>query len=88
MADRFALYADAVSAPSRSQRAVTPNDTTDLPDGACKALHAVGAGSIVTIGVDDTAAVTHYIVQGGMLPIRARRVLSTGTTATGIVALY
>lgn len=72
--------------PARALVAVTPHDTNELAAG-CKALHIGAAGTISIIAVDDTEAVSLNVGQG-ILPIRAKVVKSTGTTATTIVALY
>jgi hypothetical protein len=70
-------------------RAVTPSDTLDLPSGTCRALWVGGAGDVALIADRDSAAVTIKAVDAGtILPVRTRRVMSTNTTATSIVALY
>lgn len=76
--------------PVASLRSVTPHATNDLPaPGVCRALWIGGAGDISIIAEDDTAAVIIAGVQAGvLLPIRAKAVRVTGTTATSIVALY
>lgn len=68
---------------------VTPSDGADLPSGLCHSLHVGGAGNLsVYMGPNSTTAVTIVATAGSYHPIKVRRVLSTGTTATGIVALY
>ena len=68
--------------------AVTPADGTDLPGGTCEALLATGAGNInVNLEGGGTATLTG-LSAGQILDIAVTRVLSTSTTATGIVALY
>lgn len=68
--------------------AITPNDDTDL-SGITRGIHCAGdGGTVALILADDTEAVTHYIAQGGYLPVRAKRVLSTGTDATSLVGWY
>lgn len=75
-------------APARALRAVTPNDSTDL-EGYVRALWVGGAGNVSVIAAEDTDPVTISGVPAGtILPIRAKRVRSTSTTATNIVALY
>lgn len=76
------------SAPGRALRAVTPHATLELPDGPCRALKIGGAGNISIIARDDTDAVILAVAAGELLPIQARAVRATGTTATGIVAIY
>ena len=66
--------------------AVTPSDTTEL--GPCKALYIGGAGNVSVWMPNQSTPVTFFAVPvGTVLPVSARRVLATGTTATNIVAL-
>jgi hypothetical protein len=76
--------------PGRSQKAVTPDDDNDLPDGACKALEVIADGDVATIAEDDAddAPVTRSgLTAGRVIEMRVRRVLATGTTAT-VLAIY
>ena len=73
---------------SGAVRAVTPNDSTDLSLGTCRALY-IGTGGDVSI--DDLSGETVVFVgalAGSILPIQTARVNATGTTASDIVALY
>lgn len=68
--------------------AVTPSDSTDLsviPRGLW-----IGVGGDVNLtGMGDSSAVViKNVPTGSYLPIRAKRVYSTNTTATNIIALY
>ena len=77
-----------VNQQSSSFSAVTPDDSNDLSSYAY-GLYVGGAGNIAIIGVDDSSAVTFVgIPAGSFLPVMAKRVMSTGTTATNIVALH
>jgi len=68
--------------------AVTPSDANDLGNGPANALYVAGAGNIaVNLAGGGTATLTG-LAAGQILEIAASRVLATGTTATGIVALY
>lgn len=74
-------------APGSKLVAVTPNDTTEFE--VCRALYVGGSGTVVLTAEDDTASVTLAGVGAGtILPVRAKLVKSTGTTATSIVAIY
>lgn len=89
MADYFSMQADSAEAPARRLAAVTPNDSTDLPDVA-KALWVSVAGTVNVVGVADTAntgTALGSLSVGTVIPIRVRRVRATGTTAT-LIALY
>lgn len=77
------------STPARSLAAVSPHATDDLPGGVCKALWVGGEGNVAIVAENDTGAVTIVGVPAGTaLPIRAKAVRASGTTATDIVALY
>lgn len=73
--------------------AVTPSNTTDIPsvtggiNNGC-VLYVGGYGDLTvdTVGGD---TVTFVGVNGGtFFPVQVTRVYSTGTSATGIVALW
>lgn len=68
-------------------RTITPDDDEDL-EKVTRAISCTEAGDVVVILENDTAAVTLGIVPGYPLRVRARRVLETSTSATGLVALY
>jgi hypothetical protein len=68
--------------------AVTPSDTVDLPLGLTDALYVGGAGALVVV-LEGGETVTFAAVPAGTtLRIRIKRVNTTGTAATSIVALY
>lgn len=76
---------------------VTPADGTDLPNGICDAIFATGAGNVsidlpnVSLADGSTTSRTAIVIAmaaNSVLFVRASRVRSTGTTATGISALY
>lgn len=69
---------------------VTPADGTDLPfvnSQGTKGLYIGGGGNVnVNLAGGGTAVLTG-VVTGQLLPIAVTRVLSTSTTATGILGL-
>ena len=73
--------------PGQAIVSVTPSDTADLVYGQCRAMHANVAGNIAFWDGRGNP-VTLTVVAGMPLPYAARRILSTGTTATGIHAVY
>lgn len=69
--------------------AVTPNNSTDLPNGKATALYIGVGGDVAIYSPNTTTSVVHKNVPtGGILNVEAVRVLVTGTTATDIVAWY
>ena len=72
---------------SISYEAVTPSDSTDLTTLA-RAIYVGGAGNVVAVQHDGTAVTFTGVPAGTVLPIAVRRINSTSTTATAIVALH
>ena len=87
MTDPFQNVADAPSAPATRVLAVTPHDTNPLVDTP-KAIYVGTGGTIVLQGASGGDATLTNVADGTILPIRARFVRATGTTAASIVALY
>jgi len=73
--------------------AVTPSDTVNIPavtggtNNGC-VLYVGGAGNlkVLTIGGDEVTFTA--VPVGTFVPVQVLRVFATGTTATGIVALW
>lgn len=86
MADEWATQSTGISGPARNAAAVTPNDSTDLAS-SCRALY-VGTGGTVSVVMGGGQTVSFTAPDGSVLPIIASRVNATGTTASGIVALW
>lgn len=87
MADDFSGYNKGLTSPATKLRAVTPADGSDL-DPIPRALWVGTAGNVAIIAADDSSAVTlSNVPAGAVLSVRAKRVMSTNTTASNIVAL-
>jgi hypothetical protein len=86
MSDRFSNHSDSLIAPARRTFEVAPNDEIPLSP-IPKALFVGGAGLLTLRTVDSNADVTFSVQAGQILPVRASHVRSSGTTATGVVAL-
>jgi hypothetical protein len=85
--DTQAQRSDTTDFPAVRLRAVTPHDTDELVYVA-KALYVGTGGNVSLIAQEDSAAVTlTNVAAGSIIPVRAKIVLATGTTASGIVAL-
>lgn len=87
--DQYAQRSTAVSSQARGAYAVSPSDSVDL-DPPAKALYVGSAGDLVVLPInaaDDTQTVTLANHPVGYVPMQVRRVFSTGTIASGILAL-
>jgi hypothetical protein len=85
---RANYFAPGQDAPAVETAAVVPNNSSDLPV-TCRALWVGTAGDVALMADGDAVAVTiKNVANGTLVPIRTRRVMATGTTATDIVALY
>ena len=73
--------------------AVTPTDVAATKFSACDALW-IGVGGTISYIPEDpalptgTAAAVSTTVPVGLFPVATSRVAATGTTATGILAMY
>lgn len=87
MTDTWSLIPDVEYGPSANAAAVTPSDSTDLSFITTQVI-ASGAG-VISVNMQGTGSAVPIPVAAGVpLSIRVRRILATGTTATGIVALW
>lgn len=84
--DKFASDPDTLSTPSTEVAEIVPSDTADLAH-VTKALNAATTGTVRI--TTETGTVTDiFLAAGVVFPLRVRRVWSTGTSATGLRALY
>lgn len=67
--------------------AITTSDTVDIPQGLTDAVYVGGAGVVVAVLPDGSTA-NFTAVAGSTLPIKVKRINTTSTTATLLVALY
>jgi hypothetical protein len=77
--------------PASNSYQVVPTDDVELVGGDYlpRALY-VGVGGNITMALegDETPRLFISVPTGFILPVKARIIMSTGTTASGIVALY
>lgn len=85
--DNFVGSSSGLGSPARKHFSITKNDAADLaklPRGIY-----VGTGGDIAMRDEDGTDVTYKNVASGViLPFRAVRVLSTGTTAGDLVGLH
>lgn len=75
------------TAPASGFAAITPHDSTDLTY-VTRAVYVGGAGNLVAVDEQNNPVTFTGVTAGSILPIRVRRVNSTSTTATSLVALW
>ena len=75
-----------ITSPPEHAMTVTPSDTADLPAPARIYVGVTGNVSVVTAG-GETVAFAAFPA-GAMLPVLVRRVRSTGTGASSLVAVF
>lgn len=76
--------------PARKVVPVTPHASNDLPGGICKSLwvNDNGVVAIAVVAELDTDPVVMTCAGPCLIPVRAKAIRVTGTTATDIDALY
>lgn len=87
MSDAFANTQPSLSGPASAAFTVTPSDTADLST-LPRALYVGGDGNLTVIMQGGQTVTLTAVAAGTLLPLRVRRVLATGTSATAIVGLY
>lgn len=86
MTDLFSGHVAGLESPAAHALAVTPDDASDLAT-VSRALNVGTAGDVqVTMLGGETVTLT--LAAGIAFPVRVSRVWATGTTASGIVALF
>lgn len=70
----------------QSAVAITPSDVDTFSAGVN--VYVGGAGAVVVSPEGGQADVTFTVVAGQVIPVTVLAVKATGTTATGLVAIY
>jgi len=84
--DRFAHQGPGPDGPAVRCFAVTPDDDDDLPE-LVRGLYVGGGGAVAIHDAEGGTTVFSGVPSGTVLPVRARRVRATDTTATALVGL-
>ena len=85
MSDAFADRVRSPSDPATTIFEISPSDTTDLV-AVTTAVNVAKSGTLRITTPEGTASDV-FVSAGHVFPIRARRVWTTGTSATGIRGL-
>lgn len=78
-----------VSAPGAYCVPITPSDSVDLPNGACRSVkcRTAGVARVVYANGTDSGSANCYLFVG-YNPIAVKRIYSTGLTAADLEAVY
>jgi hypothetical protein len=87
MADEFEGYFSGLDSPASDALEVVPNDSADLATTA-RAIYVGGAGDVKIDTVRGSTVTFRGVLAGYEIPVRTRRVHSTGTTATNMIAMW
>ncbi len=85
--DRFADLPTTLVAPARDAVPVTPDDSADL-SALPRALFVGQTGHVAATMAGGQTVTFQNCQAGSILPVRVSRVMLTGTTAGGILALW
>ncbi len=86
MPDWFAGHNAGLDSPAGDGFAVVPDNSSDLAK-ATRAIYVGATGDIKADLVGGATLTFTSVPQGSILPIRARRIYTTGTTASALVGL-
>jgi hypothetical protein len=75
------------SNPAENAAAVTPHDSNDLTNVA-RALYVGTTGNIKIITAGGDTVTLNSVPAGAIIPVRVKRVFSTGTSASNIVSIF
>lgn len=87
MTDTFKSHTQNLTSPPPSALEIAPSDAIDLAV-ATRALYVGGAGNLKVRMLDGSDVTFSNTQAGAQYALRVDRVYATGTTATGIVALW
>lgn len=84
--DSFSNERDLLSVPASEGIEITPNDSGEL-DKVTRGIYVGTTGNIRAM-LASGGVITFTNVPVGWHPLRVRQILSTGTTASGIVGVW
>jgi len=86
MTDRFEGYSSGLSAPAAHGFAITPHDSNDLSE-VTRAVYVGTAGDLALVLASGAAVSFANVAGGTLLPVRAKQIKATGTSAGALVGL-
>lgn len=86
MGDLFSKFRSHLESPAEDAFVITPSDSNELAT-ATRSLYVGGAGNIRLKTVEGTVVTFQGAVAGSVLPVRAKHIYDSDTTATNLVGL-
>ena len=86
--NRVKSYKETAESPASGMYAVTPDDVAEIGAIVPKAIRVGGGGTLVGRGLDGVDVTLLNVQDGEIVPVQFQYIRATGTTCTGIVALY
>jgi hypothetical protein len=87
MPDEFDKRVPELNSPASHLAAITPSDSTDLTFTS-RAIYVGVGGTVAVVTTKGEVVNLSNTAAGSILPIRAKRVNATTTTASGLVSLW
>jgi hypothetical protein len=87
MSDPYGTFSSVLDSPASSGFAVTPDDDSDLTIST-RGLYVGGSGVLKVDLVGGSTLTFADVTAGDFLPLRVKKIYSTGTTATDLIGLY
>lgn len=87
MADLYSKSSPGLTSPAIDGAMIAPNDGVDLIH-VTRALYVGTGGQIAAELASGTPINLVGVTGGSLLPIRVRKILATGTTATNLVGFW
>ena len=84
--DRFESNSPGLTSPGDDAFAITPHNTNELAQ-VTRGIYVGGSGDVAVVTKKGTTVTFSGVVAPFIIPIRASKVLVTGTTATGLVGI-
>lgn len=85
MAEKFASHKVSLSDPATRHFAITPGTAFAQPT---RGIYVGGDGNIVIQDMNEDAVTYTNAKAGSIIHIRAKFVVASGTTATGLIGMY
>lgn len=85
--DKFSDYPTSLTAPARDAEAVVPSDATNLAT-LPRAIYVGQSGNIAARLAGGQSVTFQNVQAGSIIPIRVIGINATGTTASGLLALW